>query len=491
MAALGSTNISTSLVGTTLSDASRSVFELCTLVNKINKWSRYKPVRDAGVGPNRPVGASGYFGLDFTNSNPNKWDYLVPRGGSPGGSPDEPGRLGDFRGYEHDKSNTYPPVYADVASTNIEGGNFQPSNKEANVIPKDGTWLFGKNTTHDSVRLLPSDFGLDSYYWGVKLVSPVPATWYKTLGNLTNNVSIGFDMKFTDPAAVTFVDFPADDTLGQWTWQLFISSTTELTWTNDAPDDIIYLPTDAGIPSLISSNHFHLLPYLVFGIPGYTVVEALPSAGGNFPYTVGSLTGTPGTDYDFGIVNTNDTGWYTITRYENDGETPATWFHFRVYDATNTASVGTLDDEGGADEDYLDGTYIRVYCSANTGNSRTGILNLELIGAQCNITINQAGCPPTFNHNPLGTLGWSAGPTATAGYADVDIHITGTPTGFYGGGGTLDMYVWVEKGGVQQGDPLIFGAHDGTAYDKWIEDQNPLDSSTYQIYYGTQAEYEA
>ena len=58
--ALGTTNISTTLVGTTLGTSSRDVGTLCTHPN-INPLSKYKPVRSIGMNQ-----------IDKTG-NPNWW----------------------------------------------------------------------------------------------------------------------------------------------------------------------------------------------------------------------------------------------------------------------------------------------------------------------------------------------------------------------------------------------------------------------------------
>ena len=130
--ALGTTNISTTLVGTTLRTSSRDVGTLCTHP-AINKLSRYKPVRIPVV-VTTANWEKGQINTDYYNgkvnygiskpsrtlgSNENKigdapvyvpitqsyikdkWEYIRPNGGTyPTGNPY---RLGDFRGYEHAK----------------------------------------------------------------------------------------------------------------------------------------------------------------------------------------------------------------------------------------------------------------------------------------------------------------------------------------------------------------------------------------------------
>ncbi len=106
--ALPNTNITTTLVGTTLGSSSRDVGTLCTHPN-INKWSKWKPVRFNKVEGLTLADLTGVdFGLipppnntDYLNVIGFKWVYARPRGGA-----NEPYRLGDFRNY----NNIAPPV---------------------------------------------------------------------------------------------------------------------------------------------------------------------------------------------------------------------------------------------------------------------------------------------------------------------------------------------------------------------------------------------
>jgi len=96
MAALGTTNISTTLVGNKLGTSSHNIPTLCTHAN-INMFSHRKPVRDSrlfGIPPDE-VGESDNYGIvipvwDGTNQ---LWTYTKPTSIF---------RLGDFRGYFHE-----------------------------------------------------------------------------------------------------------------------------------------------------------------------------------------------------------------------------------------------------------------------------------------------------------------------------------------------------------------------------------------------------
>ena len=105
--ALGTTNITTTLVGTTIGSASRDVGSLCSSP-LINKWSKYKPViypvvsttgitdfwkaNDGYCGFSIPQ----YVDVDALLADATTWIYNKPYGTS-----SSPYRIGDFRGYEH------------------------------------------------------------------------------------------------------------------------------------------------------------------------------------------------------------------------------------------------------------------------------------------------------------------------------------------------------------------------------------------------------
>jgi hypothetical protein len=134
-----------------LSESTYDLFTLC-ISTLINKWSKYKPVR----------GDRDYdFGFDTLtgtlNALPaNAWGYLKPRGGSWGGSPDEPGRLDDFRGYNHS------------AIAPASGESYQSADTYSVA-------MFFPPTTFTSVDdFLMSDFidvDWDNWYFGVRLKS--------------------------------------------------------------------------------------------------------------------------------------------------------------------------------------------------------------------------------------------------------------------------------------------------------------------------------
>ena len=106
--ALPNTNISVPMVRAELGAATNDVGQLCIHPN-INKWSRWKPVRDSSFNEILDWEVKNvYYGLlipsvtlieDISSRYTQgvTWDYLRPRGGSV--SPNEPYRLSDFRNY--------------------------------------------------------------------------------------------------------------------------------------------------------------------------------------------------------------------------------------------------------------------------------------------------------------------------------------------------------------------------------------------------------
>jgi len=155
--ALANTNISTTLVGNTLSNTSRNIGALCTAPT-INVWSRYRP---------------GYFN-EVTNTlayNAPDGVSVDPRGIDPQTGSDIKGfKLGDFRGYNHTAiivgfNKPVDLVYSSSqAGTSVSRGvtfNFgefdwkdeDPAYRAGNAIPID-TYLYvldGTDTLKGSV----------------------------------------------------------------------------------------------------------------------------------------------------------------------------------------------------------------------------------------------------------------------------------------------------------------------------------------------------
>lgn len=102
---LPNSNITTTMVANELQVSTRNIGQLCTS-DKINQWSKNKPIRYNKVeGLTDSERLYHYYGFstiswmsDPTRAYKQTIEYLKPRGKSH----DEPYRIGDFRGYDHD-----------------------------------------------------------------------------------------------------------------------------------------------------------------------------------------------------------------------------------------------------------------------------------------------------------------------------------------------------------------------------------------------------
>lgn len=120
--ALGTTNISTTLVANTIGVGSNDVGTLCTS-SKINRWSKWKPVSYATVGSlNINQLKEMNYGLSIQSHN-NYLDaynegiwYNPPIGGI-----NSPYRLGDFRNYNHEAIAVFSKMsYIDVSKLDTD-----------------------------------------------------------------------------------------------------------------------------------------------------------------------------------------------------------------------------------------------------------------------------------------------------------------------------------------------------------------------------------
>ena len=125
--ALGTTNITTTLVGTTIGSASRDVGSLCGSL-LINPNSLHKPVSYPTLGAITDVQRKEVnYGFDIqtysniTNAinaynNGKRWEYIKPTGGI-----SSPFRIGDFRGYDHFAAS--PITFNLLDDTIVENGS--------------------------------------------------------------------------------------------------------------------------------------------------------------------------------------------------------------------------------------------------------------------------------------------------------------------------------------------------------------------------------
>jgi hypothetical protein len=337
MAVLPDINLALSAVRTKLGYvADWSLFNICTSV-LINKWSKYKPVRAAGLGETvhaRPQGDDGMYGLTLNDA----WTYNQPRGGSWGGGIDEPGRLGDFRGYEHSKLISYPPVLC-------RDTDLSPT-WHAILYPTGSPYIQQfklRGTEHEdpsSVLIIPSDLGIDEYYYGIHLHFD-GASWWRTYGQVKDLATLGTGLSLNAELVVSWGDphynnFPSVTTpaAGTCSWWLFISSAASAGlpgWSNAAPAGLILLPEDTdGVNNFIcTGSDFDVSDYIVvvdgfnkvtwlywaddeFGIGHYKGgIITCPNIGGNPDFTIDAPTNWTVKVYDGGAEIVNPLFWAT------------------------------------------------------------------------------------------------------------------------------------------------------------------------------------
>lgn len=388
--ALGSTNITTTLVRSALGEAVNQLFDLCTSA-KINKWSRYKPV--IGVPPG---GTDGKFGLNI----PTNWN-IIPITNT--------ARLGDFRGYEHDKDVAGPVVYMRTPTDLPASTTLKPSD-----APTTAVWTFRMNTAHDSVRIIPSDLGLQNYYFGIRIVTPSSGTYYKTQTNvLATAQTLGINVALGNPSTPSYIDCPYG--VGTFTWTAFISSTSASAWTVSAPSDIIYLPTGTyGSITIVNSGTFDVTNWIQVSDNSHSWLDHESTYA----------------DYKESIIYTNAaiTQWY-IT--DSVGRPFPTWLSYKVYD-----EGGTLDVTG-TPAFWVDKCRLRLFPTVDQDPGDPALSGDVFINDGTNdltsIAVAQDAAPPRYAINFQTWAGDTSGLTlsATSGYIDEGeqmLHITFTPS---------------------------------------------------------------
>lgn len=199
--ALGSTNISISLVKSTLGETIDNLYSLGKSL-EVNKWSKYKPVIGTW-----PIGNSGIYGIDVVDN----WTYKQP------GFAGEPIRLGDFRQYKH---NALPVFELTV----------YPSGTQLNV----DTFTFGLTANENDITI--ENLLIDEWFFGVK----VDSTYYSTVYSLGNRA--------TEIEALSIQVIGL--TSGSHTWECFISQYQASG--GGEPDTWVALPAYSGY--VISGN---------------------------------------------------------------------------------------------------------------------------------------------------------------------------------------------------------------------------------------------
>lgn len=205
MAALPSSNISTTLVANTLQVSSRNVGYLCSNQHgRINKWSKYKPVvwnrittdgtpyewykaQDGRCGFKQIQWCSVQQVLQHYISNvPACWDYNPPTGGA-----SAPYRLGDFRHYDKDA-----PQF--IQSTVRKDDEYT-----VNRAWGTGTLTFTFDMYNTGTNIVPSDF--DAMNIGISNDMKITALIYKgnslpnTGSTLPDSIQYGTNLSIDHP----------------------------------------------------------------------------------------------------------------------------------------------------------------------------------------------------------------------------------------------------------------------------------------------------
>ena len=199
--ALPNTNITTSLVKTTIGASTNNVGALCKHPN-INKWSKWKPVRFNKVSGLTDLDIKNInYGIDYVsfssienirtayNLNQTILSYNKPRGNTI--FPAEPYRLGDFRNYEHNAVDPIVGISVTSSASNIKGGQ--------NTI--SGTLIFNGNPKPGEISL--SDLGLSTRRLGIALFNSDGDIVRSAVANNSGGTSVSIDTLIPAPKIPT------------------------------------------------------------------------------------------------------------------------------------------------------------------------------------------------------------------------------------------------------------------------------------------------
>jgi len=294
------------------------------------------------------------------------WIYNQPQGGSAGGATDEPVRLGDFRGYEHSKLISYPPVLCRDTDLSLNAILYPTGSPWTQQFKIRGT----ESEDPSSVLIIPSDLGIENYYYGIHLHFD-EASWWKTYGQVKDLATAGTNLTLNAELVVSwgdphYNDFPSVTTpaAGTCSWWLFISSDATSGWDNAAPDGLVLLPEDTDGTNIFinTGDDFDVADYIVV-VDDYNKVTWLYWASDE--YGAGSYLG--------GLVVCADSessgagGAFTITQ---DSDTA---FTVKVFDDGN--------DRTSQPQFWENGMEIRIYPTAeNLGAAYSEIITLEVPG---------------------------------------------------------------------------------------------------------------
>lgn len=339
--ALGTTNITMTAVRDALGESTLKLSELC-LSTLINKWSKKKPVRGTF-----PQSSAGTYGLNLLDSS---WDYLRPRGLSY----NEGYRMGDFRGYEHDKSLAFPSIQCRQGDCTLR-----------TIYPTGNTnyynlWRARFFKDASDVIITPADFGLGSYYFGLKITNSI-GTYYKTFGAVANVGSDGLqfivDATLTSPESPAFNDLPYGS--GTYSWRIVLCSSAASAWTETPPGIVIDFPTGVfSAYTLITSGTFTVANWISVS-EDYYLFEEIPSV----PETPLVLFASGGTF----TINNPISSWCTVE----------VWNESMTFEYTAHP------------ENWISGRRLKIYPSQNYGAQRSGTITVSANGASFGIQIVQ------------------------------------------------------------------------------------------------------
>lgn len=359
--ALPNSNISVTLVKTELGSIDNNVSGLC-MASKINKWSKFKPVRGT-----YPQASDGKYGYDLNNL----WNYLRPNGGT------NPYRLGDFRQYEHNQAETLPPIYVKFTSTSFASNNGK--NDAVNYPNVSGQIMLNDNGVANTTEITLADMGLQNYYFGVAVMQPSHGyAYYKTLGSVVSNAQVFSFNPFTDLPIPLYDD-------GTEKYILFIlSSEIKSSWGSVAPIIYYRLPHETVNGFVITSKE-----NLVFSL--WMLGNGLNSA------TIPQFPNSGYAEYQSGQIPSG----IAITTNINEVTDPSTlgfriisqpsWIDARIWDDTNNRLAVT--PRYGNQYNLV---LRAVPNSINTGTNRFGTItlggsdNLPLLS----VSVSQLGGPP-------------------------------------------------------------------------------------------------
>jgi len=324
--ALGTTHITTDLVGTRLGTNIRTVGGLCTF-NDINRWSYYKPV-------------SGTWPFD---SDTNTWFGINPFNGWTYTQPSSNYRLGDFRGYEHFAQ---APYAVDDEDHSIYAPDIYPYGTGTDHFDV----YFHVHNTPVSGSVSISDLGLSNYYLCFKVVVGAD-TYYKTYNKLSSytdyaQISIAPSLVTPVSAPYTFTNYPYY--VGSTTIYFGFSNVTTNGWTltSNLPSGFLFYLT----PDESKQSYPAIINHYTFTIHDWIYLDD----------TSMSFTGNNYT-YQSSHIDTSLTTWVLMSK--------PSWVDVDVYESGSHITNSSL---WSTDMDI----HVIPNSDNTTGSTRTGTVDL-------------------------------------------------------------------------------------------------------------------